>query len=264
MTRQGPRIGRLSRWLIQAAGALCLVSGVAGCSVTTNNMDDVNAAPSDAGIPAEFATTYDHLTAATLKGLARLKLSLTGTREDWSGTYYNISIPPGDISYGAVARIYIRKSQSPPTTLTVLWMPRALGQGGHDARTAFVEQLYGAIVGVQPNDNRYYINTGHGRVMAVENETNPNGETMGTRIGQGVLYGGPVGGLVASYIADGKEPAFGTANLFKYRILLPDRPMFSVDSFSAVNAGDCVSLTKLIDKAEWVLERTESRVCGPG
>jgi hypothetical protein len=252
--------------MVQAAGALGVLTVVVGCTVASNNMNDVNAAPSDAGVPADFDTTYDHLTAATLKGLARLKLQLTSAREDWSGTYFTVTKPPGDISYGAMARIYIRKSSAPPTTLSVVWLPRVrmLGLGGETSQADFIHQLYGAIVGVQPNDNRYYINTGHGRVMAVEGVTTTTNETMSGRIGQGVLYGGPIGGAMASRIADGTEEQFGTATLFKYRILLPDRPMFSVDSFSAVNAGDCVSLTKLIGKTEWVLERTESRVCGPG
>lgn len=102
-------------------------------------------------------------------------------------------------------------------------------------------------------------NLGVARVLSAEAASAQTGESKSGRIVLGLIAGGVTGALIGA----SAEGDLGTANLSRYQLELPDRSTATVTSFSIVAIGDCVIVSRVGDKPERILERTDPTQCVP-
>ena len=80
---------------------LALGAALAGCA----SLDTVKNAPLNDGMPQTFDATYDRTSAATLKALTALNITITNSTEDANGTIYLVTKPISGFSWGEVGRV---------------------------------------------------------------------------------------------------------------------------------------------------------------
>lgn len=117
-----------------------------------------------------------------------------------------------------------------------------------------------ALVSCAPVENSHppaITQVATGKVVTVADAVGETGESQAGRVAVGFL----AGGLAGAAIAGNTEKDIGQSRLFQYTLLMTDGSTSSVRSFSIVAVDDCVKVTKIGDKAELVLERTNVVVC---
>lgn len=127
--RRAARVGTGGRCWYGLAMALLLV----GCA----NASTVQQTATDGGIARSFPVSYDKARAAALVGLSQLRLQPSAQNELLEGWVIMVARPPHGFSWGEVGRILIEKSDSPPTTVRVVYERRmALQFAGSQSRFA--------------------------------------------------------------------------------------------------------------------------------
>jgi hypothetical protein len=103
--------------------------------------DTVKNADADAGIVRTFDAPYERVRVAAVDGLRALQLSPSAIEDVPEGTAIYVARPPHGFSWGEVGRIIVQKSNSPPTSVRVVYEKRMAFQFA-SSESAFARNLF--------------------------------------------------------------------------------------------------------------------------